>query len=91
MVKALLPLPRHSPSLPRKLTENKGTHGQKPSSSLFLSKWVAWPPSSFARYPEGSRAPTCLMAAGFLGPFGGGLAAAKGFSVSDVLTLDLAG
>lgn len=39
-----------------------------------------WPP-----YP----APTCLMAASFLGPLGGGFAAAEGICVTNTLTLEL--
>lgn len=39
-----------------------------------------WPPRP---------APTCLMAASFLGPLGGGFAAAEGVCVTNALTLEL--
>lgn len=53
MVKALLPLPRHSPSLPRKLRE----HGDSWAEALLLLplpiKMGGLAPSSFAIYPGG--------------------------------------
>lgn len=51
------------------------------STSFGISKGRQWWPP----YP----APTCLMAAGFLGPLGGGFAAAEGICVTNTLTLEL--
>lgn len=51
--------------------------------------------STLARISKGRQwwppcpAPTCLVSASFLGPLGGGLAAAEGICVTDTLTLEL--